>query len=286
MPPFVDWTRHDVISRYHAGETIEELSKSTGHGTATIQRYFRRQGVKCRRPGPRRFYNLNESFFDSIDNELKAYWLGFILADGSVRQTGSGNWVLGIELADVDKHHLVKLAAALGTDSPLRSRTNNKGSKVSRLVVSSNKICKALISLEVTSNKTGRHGTPVIPDELLRHMYRGHTDGDGSFFYCKTTKSWCHDSVGSEKFMLDYQSWLMNNAALSKTKPVQRGPVISIRYSGGRQVEKIARLLYDGSTVSLDRKYDLYLDILDRKQWSDARKQAADNRQQVEALAA
>ena len=38
----------------------------------------------------KRIYTLNEDFFSEIDNEIKAYWLGFIYADGniSIRKQG------------------------------------------------------------------------------------------------------------------------------------------------------------------------------------------------------
>ena len=32
-------------------------------------------------------YNLNNKFFESIDCELKAYWLGFLFADGCILES-------------------------------------------------------------------------------------------------------------------------------------------------------------------------------------------------------
>lgn len=46
-------------------------------------------------------YKINENYFENIDNKNKAYWLGFIAADGNVY----GN-KLSIELNSKDEGHL------------------------------------------------------------------------------------------------------------------------------------------------------------------------------------
>ena len=54
-------------------------------------------------------YVLNENYFEVIDNEFKAYWLGFLTADGWVNQSQKTNaGVTGIELQYGDIGHLKK----------------------------------------------------------------------------------------------------------------------------------------------------------------------------------
>ena len=48
--------------------------------------------------------------FDQIDTQEKAYWLGFILADGYLN---TNKHMLRIKLGDKDKHHLEKFIQAL-----------------------------------------------------------------------------------------------------------------------------------------------------------------------------
>ena len=59
-------------------------------------------------PGRGRKYTLNEKYFKFIDNESKAYWLGFLMADGNIY-----NNVIRITLAVVDFNHLVKFKSDL-----------------------------------------------------------------------------------------------------------------------------------------------------------------------------
>ena len=55
----------------------------------------------------------NKMYFQNIDTPNKAYWLGFIYADGWVRLIYFGSKVIkgevGLELKDTDVGHLEKL---------------------------------------------------------------------------------------------------------------------------------------------------------------------------------
>lgn len=55
--------------------------------------------------------NYNRHIFDNIDNEEKAYWLGFILADGYLNLD---KHMLRIKLGNKDKQHLIKFIKFIG----------------------------------------------------------------------------------------------------------------------------------------------------------------------------
>ena len=57
--------------------------------------------------------NYNRHIFDTIDTKEKAYWLGFIVADGYLNDS---KHMLRIKLGDIDKKHLEKFIIFLGGD--------------------------------------------------------------------------------------------------------------------------------------------------------------------------
>jgi len=138
------------------------------------------------RTGPERKYSLDrEDFFERIDSPEKAYWLGFIAADGGLRSPKHGGGRrLTLNLSAKDRSHLILLNSTLGSSGPLRrwkSRGPNGGY---RLTISSAKMCRDLESHGITPRKTFSLGPPTgIPSRLNLHFIRGYFDGDGSVYF-------------------------------------------------------------------------------------------------------
>jgi len=65
----------------------------------------------------------NRHIFDKINTPEKAYWLGFIVADGYLNVERR---MLRIKLGNKDKHHLEKFILFLnGDNTMLKSETHN-----------------------------------------------------------------------------------------------------------------------------------------------------------------
>lgn len=82
----------------------------------------------------------DETVFDSIDTEEKAYWLGFIFADGNISQVGHK---FEMNLGGKDYDHLDKLRKFFKYEHPVRIVKQNersKGTIVSRLSFRNKKI--------------------------------------------------------------------------------------------------------------------------------------------------
>lgn len=65
-------------------------------------------------------YKINEKYFETIDTEEKAYWLGFIAADGCI----TGRNILSIVLNSIDEELLLKFKQALSAEIPIHKRYN------------------------------------------------------------------------------------------------------------------------------------------------------------------
>ena len=90
--------------------SVIEIAELCGVWKHTIYRWVYRFNLIREKVLPKRSksrYSLNERYFEKIDNNNKAYWLGFIAADGCVSNKKGGRY-LYIELSRKDRDHLEK----------------------------------------------------------------------------------------------------------------------------------------------------------------------------------
>ncbi len=72
-----------VIERYKNGESARVISKSFGISPPSIYGLLKRRSIERRTYSETsRKYSLNETYFNNIDCQEKAYFLGFLYADG------------------------------------------------------------------------------------------------------------------------------------------------------------------------------------------------------------
>lgn len=130
-------------------------------------------------------YIYNEFYFDNINTSEKAYWLGFIMADGCVTSSnGKQTNRLEIVLAVKDKSHLQKFLQCIGSNQEVKIKTvkDKRGFETTRAYVRicSAKICKSLSKFGVLKKKTGKELIPEISNDFIWDFIRGYFDGDGS----------------------------------------------------------------------------------------------------------
>lgn len=258
MPLVPHELRQEMLAWYANGDTIETIARAYGRQPSTVRKSLVRWGATMRSRGPQRVLDVDEHYFDTIDSEEKAYWLGFLIADGSVLRNGKG-LALSLVLQTRDASHIQKFKTALASEAPITTRNEGKHTGIT---IYSTAMCRALSALECYRKKSTVHGTPVIRADLLRHMYRGWFDGDGHLSYAPAMHGWTFAVIGSPTFLTDFQRWLSVTADVGFTKVIVRGPVIMVRYNGGPQIARIMHVLYDGATIYLDRKHETYQALL------------------------
>lgn len=219
------------------------------------------------RKGVRKHF-FNEDYFENIDTEEKAYWLGFIAADGSIVKSSEYNsYRLYINLSNVDKSHLEKFRNAIkANDVELQEYTssigfcNPNGTTTSRIVLNSLKLCTDLAKYHIHQRKSYDIQMPNINSDLIPHYLRGLFDGDGSYYYQYDLKNnryrYIFEVVGaSEAFFKQIKEYLLS--VNIKTNIYYRKGTNSIRLMSGSKQEilKLIDLLYSNANIYLDRKY-------------------------------
>src|SRR5262245_32148891 len=185
--PIPEDVRRAMIADYLAGATLKEAASKFGLSLATCHHALIRQGIS-RRPlsTARRIYSLDETYFEAIDTEEKAYWLGFIAADGKVSDGESRHQDTAITLARTDREHLVHLARCLKTNRPVTDidapplRPGKPVRPHSRLTITSAKVLTDLASHGIEPRKSLTARPWSGPPALVASYWRGAFDGDGS----------------------------------------------------------------------------------------------------------
>lgn len=125
-----------------------------------------------------RKYYFNENVFQNIDNKEKAYWLGFMYADGYLLSNGYG---FGITLKQSDYLHLVNFANFLQLNA-LDCIKENKQTNSCRIQLFDKDTQSDLIKIGFNSNKSYDNNCTVwnnIPNQYKKFFILGFWDGDG-----------------------------------------------------------------------------------------------------------
>ena len=191
-----------------------------------------------------------------INTEEKAYWLGFLYADGYVGLTDN-RVELTLQLSDVN--HIEKFKTFLNSDCKISTNSYR-----SRLSIKDEKIKKDLINLGCTPQKSLILKFPTddkVPKELIRHFIRGYFDGDGSL--CVTEKTKSIDILGTYDFL--YQLCLESNIATSKiyVSKSKSNKVFRIVLGSRLDLYNFSKYIYDDCNIYLDRKYEKFKKLME-----------------------
>lgn len=200
-------------------------------------------------------YKIDQDFFKQIDNEVKAYWLGYIMADGTIIVNNS--YKLG--LVSIDKELLEKFKQDTKSTHPIYEYLNKVNNKTIYSMAINDKIfVNHLINQGVMPRKTYYLIFPNIIDNLLNHFIRGYWDGDGSVsFYSR--KRLAISVVGTELFIKALALCLREKCGLKSSNYFNHSNNLYCFSRTQRQALKICNFLYNNATNFLQRKYDNYL---------------------------
>lgn len=249
-----DEVKNNIISMYNNGKSIREINRITNVNRIDISTLLKQNNLIVNK----RKYTLNESIFESIDSEEKAYWLGFLCADGSVC-----DGVLDLTLKESDREHIVKFNKFLESDSEIK--TYKRKCKISTnpdkeliyygVKVASKKLCNDLIKQGCVPRKSLILKFPHhLNNELKIHFIRGIFDGDGCV-HIDTSKTPSITFIvnGAYDLIDGINKFLNINGNLRK-----EGKIYRLQCKGNIKAMRIFDLMYDNATVFLDRKYHIY----------------------------
>jgi len=257
-----------ILSLYEEGYGLEKVAKLIGTTRYKVALITRNRGVYRNLSEAHKKLNQlnrnlkNENIFEKIDNEISAYWLGFILADGCVMNYNNIKR-MSIHLSINDKNHLEKLGRVLNKNITVDYKYNSVF-----LNIYGDKVFDDLYKHGIMSNKTLNENTKVfdsINPNLTHHFLRGYFDGDGYVSRVKYPKGFApiFGFIGSKNIVSRIRSIVVSNTSLKQVSIIERdNGICLISWSGVRNARLFIKYLYKDATVWLERKKDKIVSLM------------------------
>ena len=223
------------ILEWYNKKSTGEIAKDLGYTTKKINDFA--YGVGLLRDIKR--YTVNQNYFKKINTSNKAYWLGFLYADGcilSYKNRRTGGSALEISLKADDVNILERFKMSLSSNSPIKEKVVNEKYKAVRLNICNAEICDDLVKLGCTPRKSLTLKFPTekqVPKYLIPHFIRGYFDGDGNVYVDDKGKfSPKIGFVGTEEFLEEILNIAENNLGLTKVTKYQKKEIRHIKFNG------------------------------------------------------
>ena len=254
----------EIIDKYNTGDyNGAQLAREYGAHTTAINAMLHRRGVQVRNnPSVRaRKYPIEEDFFDIVDSEEKAYFLGILYADGTV----SGTSIM-LSLQEPDREILEKLKDLIQPTKPILwyKSKNPKRQNTVRLTITNQKMKISLENLGIVRNKTFKIKFPDFLDEsLIRHFIRGYLDGDGNINFNGGNCSIIATLDFCETFRdLMFRVLGVNCGIIIPNKQDKLTNIRRVTVSGRNQSRTFLNWIYKDAKIYMERKYQSYLKLV------------------------
>lgn len=250
---------NELIDLVSKRKSAREISTELGINYTTVHRKLRKLGINL--PNYHNKLKFDNTVFDYIDSEEKAYWLGFLYADGYVCATNNG---VELSLKGDDCAHLEKFRQFLSCSLQVKIgkvTCNGKEFSRCRLYLRDKHFHDKLIELGCVPNKSLILKFPdysLFSDTtLVSHFIRGYVDGDGCLTYTSNGRL-SIQIIGTNEFLdgiIDVFPGIFHKRRKDYRHPNSNTYTIECSYD---KADWLADNLYKNATVFLDRKYERY----------------------------
>ena len=242
-----------ILDRSEEGIKVKAMSLKLAKSDEFKKTHFQKNQPKAAIAASEARTRKAESFvkfhdcFSNIDSEEKAYWLGFLAADGHARKNDNGI-ILSIQKSDVD--HLEKFKGFIQCSRAIRDR----GDGTVTLNFSSSLMNKDLKRYGIKTDGVYSFCLPRLEPELMRHFIRGLIDGDGWVCLEKPRLGVvCNTQIANEIKVFIFSQTNVQG----KTAQTHKCGLISFCIYGKNQVLFVANWLKKDASVLLERKWML-----------------------------
>lgn len=250
-----------ILKMYYYGMRVEDIAIQMECSRYSIYQKFnewnivRRNRIKV----PLRsnaLYEVDYNYFKIIDTEHKAYWYGFLLADGHVNDKE-----INLCVQKKDINILEKFKRDLATNYLIKYDQHNNPF----LTITCKELSKSLLDKGFNHRKSWYLDfdkiLSYVPNELVRHFIRGMFDGDGSLKY------YTYKYLQKPQYHLGYTglknvcNFLKEFFKIDRKLVHESSQTYTLITRNSEKILEICNYLYNDSTIYLKRKYDTFNQI-------------------------
>lgn len=259
-----------IIAYFKQVRSTTKTAEKFGYTNSGISLILKRYNITTlSRSESQRKYNFNQDYFETINTEEKAYWLGFFYADGYVSKDRNN---ITLALGKKDRNHIEKFSKCISSNYPIKDKAVKsgkfKGKEYSVLTLTANKVKNDLIDKGCFNCKSLILKFPTkVPDELTHHFIRGYFDGDGTVFISKEKH---HRSgkiediihcriLGTYDFISQMNTFLnFDSIVVKRYKNSDKENMYEFVIKRKLRCKKLMDYLYNNANIYLKRKKQIF----------------------------
>lgn len=261
-----------IIKLYQERYGTKKIAEKYNLCEHTVGNILKRNNIEIRNPSDRcKKYFADETYFERIDTELKAYFLGWMYSDGHINdRSGVPDRFELLICGDEELEILERFKLELKFTGNIRKKKKLKErfKQPYRLNVGSRKIANDLVRLGCPPRKSLIIKFPTfdqVPEYLMRHFIRGFMEGDGCVSFKKdkdlsvgflSTEEFC---CGLKKYLEEKINIFVGVYKYRKTAEIKISNLNGIKFYN---------FIYEDCTCFLPRKklgFDKYIEFYKNK---------------------
>lgn len=257
---FTDEQIEDILTRYTNNQSQQSIANELGLSRSVIKRILTENKDKVVLRERTSKYSANYDIFENIDTAEKAYWLGFLAADGcNYQREHNASVIINIHQQDIS--HLEKFKKFCSAEANIVSYIATEGysnnTPMCKLTLNSKKMSQDLSDKGIVPKKSLILQPPKINEEFYLPFIMGYFDGDGSISKTSQYNNFTFSIQGTMEILNWINEVLETELPLEKRKDDNQNSYY-IRCGGTNKPYLILKQIYKSCDIHLDRKYNIY----------------------------
>ena len=252
-----------MIDMYNKGSNLNILARKFETHRGKIKNIL--VDNKCNIREYTGYHNIDVDYFRIIDSGSKAYFLGFIFADGCVFENKNKSKVTGlsIQIQKRDREIIDNFKKDIKSSHPINILKSDKKEWQDKVGFSliNQEFVRHLCSKGCLPRKSTTCAFPIsfLNEEYYSHFIRGYIDGDGCL--TSSTRYYAYPQLNvcvSQMFGEQLQDVIEDKFGFRGSLVYKKSGIYSFILQKQRCVD-VLHWIYSDAKVYLRRKYDRYL---------------------------